>query len=82
MMEPEFSCRNSDSKSRVLYTTPGFLLFILALYFTLKAMVANFKHCFGLLSNTVFNGSDPENITPIVIIPKETLLLCFAVPLV
>lgn len=54
MMEPEFSCRNSDPRSRVLYATPGFLLFILALYFTLKAVVANFKTLFWLIIKFYF----------------------------
>lgn len=74
MMEPEFSCRASDSKSRILYSTPGFLLFLLASYFTMKGMEADLKHHFGFLSNTIFYGSDPESVTPIVVIPKKTLL--------
>lgn len=74
MMEPEFSCRASDSKSRILYSTPGFLLFLLASYFTMKGMEADLKHHFGFSSNTIFYGSDRESVTPIVVIPKKTLL--------
>lgn len=53
-MEPEFSFRISDSKSRVIYSTPGFLFFLPALYFTMKGVDTNLQvTSFWFIINTI-----------------------------
>lgn len=81
VMEPEFSFRISDSKSRVICI--WFLVFLLALYFTLKGVeailkVTSFwliiKHCFFFIAVT-------QNLRSITAVPKKTLLLSLALPI-
>lgn len=80
-MEPEFTFRISDSKSRIICT--WFLVFLPALSFTMKGVeailkVTSFwliiKHCFFFIAVT-------RNLTTITANPKKTPLFSLALPI-